>query len=268
MINTEPIEFTSIDDIADNVNFYFEKFKKDGILVFRNAHLTIEQQEELQFKMAEGFGYYPNIHALTGHYVEDHAMSMSKNAGPDDIMLDWHIEHVYLENPIVLGIWNMQVFNTDSENGKTYFYDSRTMYDKIPVEWKNFLAECIIDGSMGNDPSGKIKYTKPIVEHWIDKRPTIRIAVGRQGDNLETVKRIEGRAPTARDHRTYSEITAYIKDVLNNDTENRIVHKWQLGDLVIPDMFTMFHAVTGGFKKEDRVFTGMWSFTEKYIPQS
>jgi alpha-ketoglutarate-dependent taurine dioxygenase len=268
MINTEPIEFTSIEEIAANSNFYFDRFKKDGILVFRNANLTIEQQEELQLKMADAFNYYPNIHDLTGHYVEDHSMSIPKNAGPDEIMLDWHIEHVYLENPIVLGIWNMHVFNTDPENGKTYFYDSRILYDKLPVEWKEFLSSCIIDGATNSDPLGSVKYTKPIMPHWLDKRPTIRIAVGKQESSIDILKRVNDRPPTTKDHRMYSEITAKIKEILDNDTDNRIVHRWQVGDIVIPDMFTMVHSVTGGFKKEDRVFTGMWSFPDKYIPRS
>ena len=36
--------------------------------------------------------------------------------------------------------------------------------------------------------------------------------------------------------------------------------------LVIPDLFKLAHAVTGGFKSEDREFRGIWGY--KNIPQS
>jgi hypothetical protein len=39
-----------------------------------------------------------------------------------------------------------------------------------------------------------------------------------------------------------------------------MVHRWQQGDLIIPDMFKLAHAVTGGFKSEDREFRGIWAY--------
>lgn len=45
-----------------------------------------------------------------------------------------------------------------------------------------------------------------------------------------------------------------------------MVHQWQKGDLLIPDLFKLAHAVTGGFVQNQRQLDGMfakanpWSF--------
>ena len=49
----------------------------------------------------------------------------------------------------------------------------------------------------------------------------------------------------------------------NNNLNIRIVHKWKQGDLVIPDMFVMYHALTGGFSSDEREFVGIWSLRDK-----
>ena len=51
-------------------------------------------------------------------------------------------------------------------------------------------------------------------------------------------------------------------DVIEKDESIRIVHDWKQGDLVLMDAFKLAHAVTGGFKPEDREFTGIWGYRD------
>jgi hypothetical protein len=44
---TNPITFTSLEEIKNNFSFYKDKFYNDGILVLRDANLNYEDQEKL-----------------------------------------------------------------------------------------------------------------------------------------------------------------------------------------------------------------------------
>lgn len=249
-----------------NIDVYAKKFINEGILAFRDANLTEDEQKEFQKRWGDHFKIYPNsIDDSVQQYTEDHEGMREKNVSGKDIMLGWHMEHLYFKNPIIVGFWNMHVFNTSKENGQTYFYDSRVLHDVIPVDWKDFLARCTIDSTNKLDALDKKYLSDVLVKHWYTNEPVLRICVNKFEDEQNVLKKIDGREPTQEEENEYNRIMAGIKDLLNSDTEHRIIHKWKKGDLVIPDMYVMIHAVTGGFKKDDRVFTGMWSFPEPYV---
>lgn len=250
----------------NNIEVYAKQFIKDGLLVFRDANLTEDEQKDFQRKIGDYFKLYPNSSdESVQQYTEDHEGVRENNVSGKEIMLGWHMEHLYFENPIVMGFWNMHVFNTDKENGKTYFYDSRVLNKVIPVDWKEFLAECVIDPTTKLKPLDKAVLCKVAAKHWHTEEPVLRVCVNKFEKEIGVLKEFAGRTPTQEEENKYNKIMAGIKDILNNDLDNRIIHKWKKGDLVIPDMYVMIHAVTGGFEKDDRVFTGMWSFPEKYV---
>lgn len=50
---TNPVDFPGIQTIKDNIQYYTRKFIEDGILVFRNAFLSNDEQDELQLVMGD-----------------------------------------------------------------------------------------------------------------------------------------------------------------------------------------------------------------------
>jgi alpha-ketoglutarate-dependent taurine dioxygenase len=75
----------------------------------------------------------------------------------------------------------------------------------------------------------------------------------------------KGETPTAEQRQKFSEIFNWIDDYVKNNDDNRIVHKWQQGDLLFSDIFKLMHAVTGGFNPEDREFIGIWGYANSDI---
>ena len=68
------------------------------------------------------------------------------------------------------------------------------------------------------------------------------------------------RKPTKDEIKTYEEMMNFIQEQILYNLDIRIVHKWKQGDIVMPDMYKMCHAVSGGFDSKDRQFTGIWGY--------
>jgi len=75
MIYTQPIEFTSIDDIVNNYKKYKDTFISNSILVFRNANLSYDDQVIFHKRLGESFGWHTHIEedGNTSKYIEDHS---------------------------------------------------------------------------------------------------------------------------------------------------------------------------------------------------
>lgn len=261
IINT--VNFTTLDNIVDNLEQYTHDILNDGILVLRGAHLSRDDQRFLQRKIGDYLKIFPNSqYELISEYTEDHKARQEFNVSTDEIMLPWHMEHLYFINPIVLGFWNMEVFTVDSEIGQTFFYDSRKLYSRLPQDWQEFLSKCVINVGDRMNLLSKISPMPAIAPHWSSGEPVVRIPIGRPYHAPDVLQEFDGRAASDLEKDKYVHIVRQIKDIVDNDEDNRIIHKWQEGDLVISDIFVMIHAVTGGFKPHERIFTGMWSFKE------
>jgi alpha-ketoglutarate-dependent taurine dioxygenase len=262
MIDIVPIEFTSIKEIKDNINFYKNKFIEDSVIVLRGANLTHEEHVDLHKFLGENFGWstFDEENGETAKYIEDHGHNKNlKTSTKDDVMLSWHIEHVYYENPIVGATWNMVVFNTDNNNGKTYFVDSEKLYEKLPLKWKNFLNNCVLSPNDFN-LSNSFKNYLPVKNHWITNNPVIRMKISYSNEEINSLVSVNDQEPTEEHKEIFKEIAVWFGDQVMNNKDIRLVHKWQKGDLVIPDMFKLAHAVTGGFDPIDRKFVGIWGY--------
>jgi alpha-ketoglutarate-dependent taurine dioxygenase len=261
MINTRPIEFKSINEIVDNYKKYKEIFMEDSVLVFRNANLSYDDQVVLHRELGKYFGWhtFTEEDGNTSKYVEDHSknMNVGKVSG-DEIMLRWHIEHLHYDNPIVAATWNMITFNTNENNGKTYFVDSEKIYNSMPSDWKNFLESCTINGKHFN-----VENFKLIKNHWITGNKVIRMKVSVAEEKTQDLFFINNNVPTEEDVTNFNKILLWFGNQVINNEEIRIVHKWQQGDIVIPDLFKLAHAVTGGFDPIDRKFIGVWGYKNK-----
>ena len=263
MSTPEIIEFVNTEDLYNNISLYKEIFIRDGVLVFRNANLSHEDHVKVHSIISEALGAHKESN-LTG-YTENHSRiyeDAGSAFGANEIMLPWHIEHPTYDNPIVLGTWNMHNFKTDEENGKTYFVNSKLLYEQLPDYLKSFLSKCIIYDE--EEKSDVLPTHKMVEKHWITGEPVIRTSFVYEVLNTNQILySVDGKDPSEEDLQTYTEGINWLHDQLYYNTDIRIVHKWKQGDLVVPDMFLMYHSVTGGFTPSDREFVGIWSRKNK-----
>jgi alpha-ketoglutarate-dependent taurine dioxygenase len=173
-------------------------------------------------------------------------------------MFFWHIEHPYYISPIVFSTWNMYKFNTDPENGKTYFVDTEKIFNTLSDDDKNFLSSCVIEANI-SEGQNISKICNVVSNHWFTNNKVIRFI---QPENL---LKVNGQTPTKNEITRYENIMQYVKNEIYNNTDIRIVHRWNQGDLVILDIYKMCHAVTGGFSSADREFTGLWGYFNNEI---
>jgi alpha-ketoglutarate-dependent taurine dioxygenase len=254
MIHISPIDFTSINEISNNIDFYKNLFTKDGILIFRDANLSHEEHMEFHNMLKNNFGWYLNAE---NYYTEDHSRlttdSLRNITDNNKVMLPWHVEHPHYSNPIVAATWNMHKFNTDPENGKTFFVDMEKLFISMSDEYKNFAKQCIISNTY------KDKTYNLIGHHWINNNPVIRMSyIFEDLTQFLDLVTVNGKIPTEDDINLYKNMMYWIQKEITTNLDIRIVHKWKQGDIVMPDMYKMCHAVTGGFDSQDREFTGIW----------
>jgi alpha-ketoglutarate-dependent taurine dioxygenase len=258
IMETYRIEFTSIEDIEYNFDFYKNLFLQHKVIAFNGANLSKNNHDKLHTMLKEKFGCMD----INTEYVENHAASTRRETcGPDDVMLDWHVEHPYYKVPIVFSTWNMHKFTTDSENGKTYFVDMELLFNSLSEEDQDFLKKCIEENKL--DASDNVKNIHGVIGyHWLNHNPVIRTAWLMDAKANTELKTFDGNEPTLDQINKYKNLIKLIRDKVLNDLDIRIVHKWKQGDLLMVDIYKMCHAVTGGFDPKDREFTGMWGYLD------
>lgn len=265
---TQPVEFPGIQEVLDNVEVYKQKFLDDSIIVFRNANLSYDDQSFLHAQLGPLLGYYIDTEGddKTSRYIENHSeRPLIETATAGDILLPWHIENLYSGNPKVFSTWNMTKFTTDIENGKTYFIDCEKAYNAMPEEWKIFLDVCKINNpNIATDEN--LDDFSPVANHWMNSNLLLRLAPRKNKDSGTTLRSVYDREPTELEKTLFEEIFTWFGNYVYDNEEERIVHKWQQGDLLIVDIFKLAHAVTGGFSPADREFIGMWGFKNQNDP--
>lgn len=258
MIEIVPVPYKGLEEIIKNIEIYKKKFIDESIIVFRDANMSLLEQENFNKSVGKELGWNP-YQLPNSHYQENHSHNKRVNtAGPDDIMLTWHIEHPYYSNPIVVGLWNMFKLTAPVGAGKTYFMNTSTVYDRFTIDDKNFLKSCILNGP----PQSKQLYIfyknveyPAISENFITKLPIITILLNPGEKNH--LSSFNHRAPTKKEQEKFNDILYKIIDMIECDESIRMVHTWKQGDLVLMDG-SLAHAVTGGFTPESREFYGMW----------
>jgi alpha-ketoglutarate-dependent taurine dioxygenase len=259
---TEPIYLSSYSEIVKNIDLIINKFKKETIVVIRGANLTVAEQSKLAKAFGDKTGSFPNNSSnFEQRYQENHARLLNKElAGKDQVVLTYHMEHIDYDphTPIVAGIWNMITFTADPDAGKTYFTDTSLIFRQMPKDWQDFLVRCTTKWLESDTTEPFI--TKATQKHWLTGDDVIRIDIHQLTTDRDYLYKVDDRDPTEEEGEKFIKIRDhYIKEILTNE-EIRIVHKWQQGDLVIPDLFKHAHAATGGFSSDQRDFVGLWVY--------
>lgn len=262
-VNTTPIEVESKEDLYKNLDKVRANFEGPGIAVIRGIQLSRDEQIQLVKDLGDLIGWYPNNKSrdILHKYQENHsANKYLEYSEPDEVILDWHLEHVDYDSfvPLVGGVWNMFKFTCDSNVGKTYFLDSCEAYKLFTEEEQEFLKKITL---VWNDVDGSGPHYAPVVvNHWISGNPLIRIEITKEVNPI--ISDFDGREATNEEMLRFLELKAKFHDIVDNNEDLRIIHKWQQGDIAIPDLYRMAHAVTGGFDSSEREFWGFWLFSK------
>jgi alpha-ketoglutarate-dependent taurine dioxygenase len=261
----DPLVFNSKSELYENLDEVVDRFRSDAIVGIRGLRLSEEEQLQLVRDLGDVVGWFPkNSENFNHKYIENHSSNRwVEGSTGDQVILDWHLEHVDYDDyiPIVAGVWNMQNFKGSSDNGKTYFIDARKVYELATSEEdKEFLKK---SRATWPEEYEKDVYTKCYVDaiqsHWLSEEPQIRLELTHI-DEAE-LHEFNGDTPTEEEKARFKEVALRFSDQIWNNEELRIVHRWEEGDILIPDLFALAHAVTGGFKSEEREFTGFWCYS-------
>lgn len=262
MLEPRIFNFSTANEIIDNAEKILESFKTDIVVCIRGANLSIEDQHLVAQKLGDVFSWAPNSSEPSGEqYVESHKRLENKESlSGDEVFLNWHMEHVEYDQtdfPIIAGIWNMLTFTTDSENGKTYFYDTANLYNNLSDKDKDFLSRCDCTWS---DYLRENPYVSQVVQtHWLTGEKVIRLNLNERTTIPGNLYNFDNRKPTEDERNYFVGLRDFLVKTIQESTQDRIIHKWQQGDLLIPDLFKGAHAATGGFSSEQREFVGIWA---------
>jgi alpha-ketoglutarate-dependent taurine dioxygenase len=252
---------TSLEEALELVPEVANRLKTDVVVGIRGANLSDEEQIKFTRALGDVFGWYPNTSSdFKQKYQENHGQNTFKSElTGDEICLHWHLEWVGYEVPIIGATWNMINFKCDPEAGKTYFVDSSKIYQNMPKDMKEFARRCV-SAWTGKTAARDINYTQVVQEHPVTKDPVLRIDIADIISTPDLLYTVDSREPTEEERLQYMALRDYFVEQTYNNEEIRVVHRWEQGDLLIPNMFKALHAVTGGFDSKDREFIGYWAY--------
>jgi alpha-ketoglutarate-dependent taurine dioxygenase len=264
MSDIQVVSVSSLEDAVFSVDEVARIFVEKGVVLLRGHKFSTKEQLAMAKILGDKFSWNVCSDAdsdtlNSAIYSGGHSSTMEKdyNQTREEYVLDWHIEQVYYVYPILAGLWNMTVFTADSESGNTRFVDSIGLFESLTDSDKEFLSLSVVawDKPLPNG-SGPF-FTPAVSDHPISKKPTLRVETDRGCISMPELALWSGVRPTVNQIETFDGIMASIKSQLLGGQDIRYSQKWQEGDLLIVDLFRMYHAVMGGFKFGQRIFTGI-----------
>jgi alpha-ketoglutarate-dependent taurine dioxygenase len=271
LIEIKTVEFPGADEIINNITKYREMFLNDTMIAFRNAHCDRPTQERIMQAFGDAFGWWPNSNEVRDSgYVETHHNHMNEQntEKPESTMLGWHLEHVQLTDGIYVGAsWCMNLFRCKPGAGLTYFVDTLKLFESLGEEDKEILknAKCELTSVWGGHDEGNLNKTAEysvVKDHWILGKDTLRAFFA--SSEVTQLKTIYGRRPTEEESKKFRKALDYALHQVHSNTEIRMVHNWQEGDMLILDMFRLAHSVGGGFDKDQRRLDGIFGRIENW----
>jgi alpha-ketoglutarate-dependent taurine dioxygenase len=258
------VQVDSVEDAISKLSTAVSAFNSNGVLVLRGAKLSLEDQILFTKKLGDIYYWNFSSHAPqstidTSIYQGGHSDNLEKeyNQNKDEYVLDWHIEQVYYVHPILAGVWNMETFTAPAGSGDTRFVDSIELYGLYSEEDRDFLAKSIVVWDKPA-PHGKGPfYTKVVDAHPISGLPLLRVETDQGSYAMPKLHTYDGEPATQDQIDRLDGLLATLKDNLNNNKAIRYSQHWQQGDLLIVDLFRMYHSVMGGFSAGQRKFTGI-----------
>lgn len=239
---TRPLNPDEVKQVTDAMDRY-------GVCVYRNTGLTDEQHVEF----SRNFGYLERVPAREGtrmrlpfrELFDASNLTVDGEITTDEAAIQyrkgdrlWHTDSAFMEKRTSYSL--LLAHQVPREGGETSFADTRSAYDDLPQEMKDFLKDKIGINSLwwsrklaGGDISeedidARFKARHPLVHvHRGSGRKALFIAAHTM--DVEGMDKEEGRA--------------LIKQLIDHCTQPQYVFstKWQPGDLVIWDNLCSMH---------------------------
>jgi alpha-ketoglutarate-dependent taurine dioxygenase len=258
--NMYTLRAESYDGVVESLPELVEAYKNYGVIVIKGYDFSVQEHKDLSRLLGDELGWHINSD------VEDIAMDRffihgghsdnpdrEYNNGIDDYVLDWHIEQVYYKCPPLAGIWCMKEITCKFGSGNTLFADSNEIYESLSVEDKEFLLGAVVSWNKpANDHVGPF-YTKAIDMHPLTAIPIVRVEMDRGCYVMPALHSLHNRPATNDEIKRFEEIASSIKTKLKTDYDLRYVQQWERGDMIVVDLFRMYHAVLGGFSYNERL---------------
>jgi taurine dioxygenase len=225
-------------------------FLEHHVLVFRDQHLTKDQQLALTLEFGEIEGHVarlpdgtplPLVHTV--HNLDEHG---NPTATPDSVgNYSWHTDKSYHAEPSLMTM--LHALELPSDGGDTQFANTTAGYAALPEETKRAIAELKVVHSweasrrnLGGKPASEAqKRERPPVTH-----PLVRthpdtgaktLYLGLHTSHVVGMAETEGRALLDR--------------LLAHTTQPQFVyaHHWRSGDLVLWDNRCLLHRAMGNY---------------------
>lgn len=263
-IGPRVLDIYSFDDALSKIKDIETEYLDSGVVVLRGHSFSEDEHFNLVQKLGDLFRW--NIDSNTrretvpgsiysgGHSADE---TGNYNVSAIDYVLDWHIEQVYYISPIVAGIWNMTNFTAPHGHGSTLFVDAITLYNELSEVEKNLLSSAIVVWSKPSPTTDGPYYTKAVGLHPTLGVPTLRVETDRGCYSSPELYKVAGDLPNDDHTELFTKIMNKVKYRLALDTDIRLTQNWEQGDLLIVDLYRMYHAVLGGFTYGQRTFTGI-----------
>jgi len=254
MLDINPVYNCSFEDLVSNIDNYVDLFLDNGLVCFKKIHLNTDQQNII----ISLFGKKLNWKYISSSHIEDHSYSISMNEkviGKDEIMIQWHIEHLQRVYTQVAACWNMVKFTCPKGHGNTGFIDSSYLYKLMPSNWQEFLKCAIVTHDTMSFP-----HRKCLIPHRNSGKKILRLSPHFHEDVLISVN---GKNPSSQDISFFDKIKEWYCDQIQENELVKMWWEWDEGDLIIVDLLYMIHSVKGGFTSDDRQFTRNWAYARK-----
>jgi len=248
-------------DVMSDPEYFAWKFLHDGVFGIRGLNATEEQQLDIILAMGDYVGWVPRNddfdRTVLRRYEEDHEHTFAHGYHTElDLSVNWHLEHVFssVENSTVAGFWNMLKFDCSPSVGMTYFKNNSKLLEALPSDTVDFMRKAVVTSSVISDRKGNLTHSNPrnaVEKHPFKEAEVLRIC---QGD--VSLFSFDGREPTENEKSQFEAHVDIIETDIVYNLSSLLTWNWEVGDMLISDLFLMSHAVAGGFKPGERKFLG------------
>ncbi len=239
---TRPLSAEELKEVTDAMDKY-------GVCIFRSTGLTDEQHVEF----SRNFGYLERVPAREGmkmrlpfrELFDASNLNLDGEITQDQAAIQyrkgdrlWHTDSAFMEKRTSYSL--LLAHQVPAEGGETWFADTRTAYDDLPEDMKEFLADKVGVNSLW---WSRKQAGADISEEEIDARPKARhplvhthkgsgrkaLFIAAHTMDIEGMDREEARS--------------LIRQLIEHCTQPQYIFsvKWHVGDLVIWDNLCSMH---------------------------
>lgn len=226
-------------------------FLEHHLLVFRDQHLTKDQQYELTLNFGEIEGHvgrspdgtpWPVVHLV--HNLDEHG---NPTATPDSTgNYSWHTDKSYHAEPSLMTM--LHALELPPDGGDTQFANTATGYATLPDDTKRRIADLEVVHSW--EASRRNLGDSPATEEQRRERPPVTHPLVRTHPDTGVKTLYLGLHTSHVVGMAESEGRALLDRLLDHTTQPQFVyvHRWRSGDLVMWDNRCLLHRAVRNYE--------------------